>query len=68
MFEYENLFQVAGFVFPTLNQLLRFLKSLSMTFGTTLGQHFLMAASASMFYIAIDCKNKTNMKVAEPVT
>ena len=30
----------------------------------TLGEHFTMAASASMFYIAIDYKNKTNMKVA----
>ena len=35
-----------------------------MTFGMTLGEHLTMAASASMFYIAIDYKNKTNMKVA----
>ena len=35
-----------------------------MTFGLSLGEHFTMAASASMFYIAIYCKNKTNMKVA----
>ena len=38
-----------------------------MTFGTPLGGHLAMAASANMFYIAIDNKNKTNMKVAEPV-
>ena len=30
----------------------------------TLGEHPTMAISASMFYIAIDNKNKTNMKVA----
>ena len=30
----------------------------------TLGEHLTMAASASMFYITIDYKNKTNMKVA----
>ena len=35
-----------------------------MTFGMTLGQHFTMAASASTFYIAIDNKNETKMKVA----
>ena len=35
-----------------------------MTFGMILGEHLTMAASASMFYIAIDYKNKTNMKVA----
>ena len=38
-----------------------------MTFGTTLGEHLAMAASANMFYIAIDDKDKTNMKVSEPV-
>ena len=30
----------------------------------TLGEHLTKAASASMFYIAIDYKNKANMKVA----
>ena len=35
-----------------------------MTFGLSLGEHFTMAASISMFYIAIYYKNKTNMKVA----
>ena len=30
----------------------------------TLGEHLTIAASASMFYIANDCKNKTNIKVA----
>ena len=35
-----------------------------MTFGMTLAEHLRMAASASMFYIAIDYKNERNMKVA----
>ena len=35
-----------------------------MTLGMTLGEHLTVAASASMLYIATDCKNKTNMKVA----
>ena len=30
----------------------------------TLREHLSMVASASMFYIATDCKNKPNMKVA----
>ena len=30
----------------------------------TLGEHLTMAASASMFYIANNYKNKTNIKVA----
>ena len=38
-----------------------------MTFVTILREHLAMAASAKIFYIAIDYKNKTNMKVAEPV-
>ena len=29
-----------------------------MTFGATLGEHLVMAASVNMFYIRIDCKNK----------
>ena len=45
-----------------LNQLLE-LKSLWMTFGMALAEHSMMAASASMFFIAIDYKNKPNMKV-----
>ena len=35
-----------------------------MTLGMTLQEHLMMAAPDSMVYIAIDCKNKTNMKVA----
>ena len=35
-----------------------------MTFGMTLREHLTMAASASIIYIAIDFKNKRNMKVA----
>ena len=35
-----------------------------MSFGLTLAEHLTMAASASMFYIAIDYKNEPNMKVA----
>ena len=34
-----------------------------MTFGMALAEHSMMAASASMFFIAIDYKNKPNMKV-----
>ena len=35
-----------------------------MTFRMTLEEQLTIAASASMFYIAIDYKNKPNMKVA----
>ena len=35
-----------------------------MTFGMTLTEHLTIAASARMFYIAIDHKNKTNIEVA----
>ena len=35
-----------------------------MTFGMTLAEHFTMATSASMFYIAIDYENEPNMKEA----
>ena len=35
-----------------------------MTFETTSGEHRTMAASANMFCVAVDYKNKTNMKVA----
>ena len=34
-----------------------------MNFGKALGEHLKMVASASMFCITIDRKNKTNMKV-----
>ena len=34
-----------------------------MTFWTTLREH-MMAASANMFHIAFDYKEKTNMKIA----
>ena len=35
-----------------------------MTFGITLAEQLTMAASASMFYIAIDYEKETNMKEA----
>ena len=35
-----------------------------MTSGITLAEHLTMAASASMFYIAIGYKNEANIKVA----
>ena len=35
-----------------------------MTFGMTLAEHLTMAASANMFYLAIDYENELNMKVA----
>ena len=35
-----------------------------MTFGMTLADHFTKAASANMFYFAIDYENEPNMKVA----
>ena len=35
-----------------------------MTSGMTLAEHLTMAASAGMFYIAIDYENEPNMKVA----
>ena len=35
-----------------------------MTFGITLAEHFMMADSGSMFYIAINYENELNMKVA----
>ena len=39
-----------------------------MTFGVTLGRHLMMAASANIFYVAIDYKNKTYMEVAATST
>ena len=35
-----------------------------MTFRMTLAEHLKMAASANMFYFAIDYENEPNMKVA----
>ena len=35
-----------------------------MTFGMTLADHLTKAASANMFYFAIDYENEPNMKVA----
>ena len=35
-----------------------------MTFGMTLAEHLTMAASASMFYIAMNYENELKMKVA----
>ena len=35
-----------------------------MNFGATLEENLMMAAFANMFYIAIDYKSKTYMKVA----
>ena len=40
------------------------LKELMNDFSNNLREHHTMAASANMFYIAIGCKNKANMKVA----
>ena len=34
-----------------------------MTFGMTLAEHLMMAASANMFNFAIDYENEPNMKV-----
>ena len=34
-----------------------------MTFGMTLAEHLTMAASANMFYFAIDYEHEPNMKV-----
>ena len=39
-----------------------------MTFGTTLGEYLTMAVSANTFYIAINFKKKTNVKVADSNT
>ena len=36
-----------------------------MTFGMTLAEHLMKAASANMFYFEIDYENKPNMKVAD---
>ena len=35
-----------------------------MTFGMTLRKDLTIATSVNMFYTAIDCKNKINMKKA----
>ena len=35
-----------------------------MTFAANFGEHIMMAASAYIFYIAVDYKKKTDMKVA----
>ena len=35
-----------------------------MTSGATLGKYLMTTASASMFYVAIDCENKIYMHVA----
>ena len=35
-----------------------------MTFGATLGKHLIPPASANIFYVAVDYKNKTYMEVA----
>ena len=41
-----------------LNQLLQFLKSLSMTFKISFREYLTIATSANMFYTAIDYKEK----------
>ena len=47
-----------------LNQYLRYFTiRLWMTFGATLEKYLLMAASANIFYVAIDYENKTCMEV-----
>ena len=38
-----------------------------MTFGMTLAEHFTKAASANIFYFAIDYENEPNMKVAASI-
>ena len=38
-----------------------------MTFGMTLADHLTKAASANMFYFAIDYENEPNMKVAASI-
>ena len=38
-----------------------------MTFGMTLAEHLTKAASANMFYFAIDYENEPNMKVAASI-
>ena len=38
-----------------------------MALGTTLGGHLMMPASANMFHIAIDYKNKANMKAGRNI-
>ena len=35
-----------------------------MTFAANFGEHIMMAASAYIFYITVDYKKKTDMKVA----
>lgn len=35
-----------------------------MTYGTTLGKYLMMVASANMYYVEIDNKNKNYMEVA----
>ena len=80
MFEQEKVFQISGailateqnikpysFIFPGFClcfQLTFTIKKSMNAFGMTLAEHLTMAASAGMFYIAIDYENELNMKVA----
>ena len=70
MFEHEKVFQIID-IFQSTEQSIKSFTFifqafclLNETFGTTLGEQLPMTASANMFYIAIDYKNKTNMKLA----
>ena len=70
MFEHEKVFQIIDIFQSTEQSIKSFtfifqgFRLLNETFGTTLGEQLPMTASANMFYIAIDYKNKTNMKLA----
>ena len=70
MFEHEKVFQIIDIFQSTEHSIKSFtfifqgFCLLNETFGTTLGEQLPMTASANMFYIAIDYKNKTNMKLA----
>ena len=79
LFKQEKVFQISGAILATKQSLKSFsfiflgfflyfkstftIKKL-MTFGMTLAEHLTMAASANMFYFAIDYENEPNMKVA----
>ena len=70
MFEHEKVFLIIDIFQSTEQSIKSFtfifqgFRLLNQTFGTTLGEQLPMTASANTFYIAIDFKNKTNMKLA----
>ena len=75
-FEHENVFQTIGIVFATERSIKSFtfiflgfksnfmIKKSMNDFWNDFREHLMLAASASMFYLAIGYKNKPNMKVA----